>query len=147
MSEQGLLEVNPQLSIPMDELHFRFARSSGPGGQNVNRTATRVELLFDVQNSSSLSAEQRLLILRRLRRYIDQRGVLHLFSQGTRSQLRNREEVVERLRVLLDKSLQTPRKRLATRPSPASRERRLLNKRRHSLRKAARRPVGWAEDE
>lgn len=147
MSEQGLLEINPRLSIPMDELRFRFARSSGPGGQNVNRTATRVELLFDVRNSPSLSAEQRLLILHRLRHYIDQRGVLHLFSQGTRSQLRNREEVVERLRVLLDRSLQVPRKRLATRPSPASRERRLLNKRRQSSRKAARRPVGWDENE
>ncbi len=76
------------VSIPTSELHFRFARSSGPGGQHVNRSATQVELLFDVANSPSLDETQRQRVLRNLTPRIDKEGVLHLVSQETRSQLR-----------------------------------------------------------
>lgn len=139
------LRISDDLAIPATELRFRFTRSSGPGGQNVNRTATRVELLFDVRHSPSLNDEQRLLITSRLRGYIDSEGVLHLVSQVTASQRRNRDDVTERFRHLLAQSSRPMRKRLATRPSLTARERRLRRKRRRSLTKRQRRAVSPEE--
>lgn len=127
-SSRGIA-ITPDLTIPQDELAYSFARSGGPGGQNVNRTATRVELLFDVAGSPSLNEHQRALILSRLQGYIDGEGVLHLFSQATRSQWQNRQDVTERFRQLLAGALHVRRPRKATRPSAAARERRLQKKR------------------
>ena len=138
MSDDAL-RINKDLSIPLGELRFRFARSSGPGGQKVNRTASRVELLFDVAHSPSLTSEQRVLALHGLRHYVDGEGRLHLFSQTTPSQWRNRQEVLIRFRGLLAESLRVRRKRIPTRQSRASRERRLQSKRRRSLTKNQRR--------
>jgi len=138
LAEETLV-VNEQVSIPLSELSFRFARSSGPGGQHVNRTATRVELLFDVQHSPSLDERQRELILQRLRGYIDQEGVLHLFSQSTRSQYRNREEVISRFRALLNQGLRVTAKRVPTKPGRAAKEKRLKTKRARSQAKQQRR--------
>lgn len=135
------LEITSELAIPRDELQLRFARSGGPGGQNVNRTSTRVELLFDVAGSPSLSEHQRVLILSRLGGYIDGQGVLHLFSQATRSQWQNRQEVTERFRELLAGALRVRRPRRATRPSAAARERRLRKKRLRADKKRWRGPV------
>jgi len=140
MSESAL-RITDNVSIPMSELRFRFARSSGPGGQHVNRSATQVELLFDVANSPSLNETQRQRVLRKLRSRIDKEGILHLVSQETRSQLRNREEVVERFQELMREALRTPKRRLPTRPTQASQERRLREKRRRSEIKRSRRPV------
>ena len=140
MSED-VVQVNESLPIPLHELRFRFSRSGGPGGQKVNRTDTRVELLFDVAHSPSLTSWQRHLISAHLHNHIDGEGVLHLVSQTTASQLRNREDVVDRFRTLLRQSLHVRRKRLRTRPSRASRERRLEGKRRRSLVKRQRRSV------
>ena len=137
----SLIRIIDTVSIPMSELRFRFARSSGPGGQHVNRTATQVELLFDVANSPSLNETQRQRVLRKLRSRIDKEGVLHLVSQETRSQLRNREEVVERFQELMRDALHVPKRRRPTRPSRAARERRLREKRRRSETKRGRRPV------
>jgi len=128
-------------AIPLDELKFRFSRSGGPGGQHVNRSATQVELLFDVAHSPSLTEEQRARVLRRLRGYIDADGVLHLVSSGTRSQLRNREEVVRRFAQMMERALRVPKPRRATRPSAAARERRLAQKRRRAEIKRLRRGV------
>jgi len=138
---ESALRITDNVSIPMSELQFRFARSSGPGGQHVNRSATQVELLFDVANSPSLNEAQRQRVLRRLRSRIDKEGVLHLVSQETRSQLRNREEVVERFQALMREALRVPKRRLPTRPTRAARERRLEEKRRRSETKRDRRPV------
>ncbi len=135
------VRVTDTVSIPMSELQFRFARSSGPGGQHVNRSATQAELLFDVANSPSLNETQRQRVLRKLRSRIDKEGVLHLVSQETRSQLRNREEVVERFQELMREALHVPKRRLPTRPTRAARERRLEEKRRRSEAKRERRPV------
>jgi len=123
------IEITPDLAIPQDELNLRFTRSGGPGGQNVNRTATRVELLFDVVGSPNLNERQRMLIISRLRGYIDAKGILHLFSQTTRSQWQNRQDVIERFRELLAGALCVRRSRRPTRPSGAARERRLRSKR------------------
>lgn len=125
-------EPNGGYVVPLDELKFRFSRSSGPGGQHVNRSATQVELLFDVARSPSLTEEQRALVLRRLRGYIDADGVLHLVSSSTRSQLRNREEVVRRFAQMMERALRVPKPRRPTRPSVAARERRLAEKRRRA---------------
>ena len=140
-----VLRITDTLTIPLSELRFRFARSSGPGGQHVNRSATRVELLFDVAGSPSLTEAQREQALKALAPYIDSEGILHLVSQTFRSQLRNREEVVERFRTLMHKAMRVPKRRRPTRPSRTAQERRLANKRRRSEIKRQRGPV-TAED-
>ncbi|MGA9351405.1 MAG: alternative ribosome rescue aminoacyl-tRNA hydrolase ArfB [Anaerolineae bacterium] len=137
----SIVHITNTVSIPMSELRFRFARSSGPGGQHVNRSATQVELLFDVANSPSLNETQRQRVLRKLRSRIDKEGILHLVSQETRSQLRNREEVVERFQVLMREALRVPKRRLPTLPTRAARERRLRTKHRRGETKRDRRPV------
>jgi len=137
----SIVHITNTVSISMSELRFRFARSSGPGGQHVNRSATQVELLFDVANSPSLNEMQRQRVLRKLRSRIDKEGTLHLVSQETRSQLRNREEVVERFQELMREALHVPKRRWPTRPTRAARERRLEEKRRRSEAKRSRRPV------
>jgi ribosome-associated protein len=136
-----VLRITNTLTIPLSELRFRFARSSGPGGQHVNRSATRVELLFDVAGSRSLTEAQRERTLKALTSYIDSDGVLHLVSQTFRSQLRNREEVVERFQTLMRKAMRVPKRRRPTRPSRAAKERRLASKRRRSEIKRQRGPV------
>ena len=138
---EKVLRITNTLTIPMSELRFRFARSSGPGGQHVNRSATRVELLFDVTGSSSLTEAQRERALKALAPYIDSDGVLHLISQTFRSQLRNRKEVVERFQTLMREAMRVPKRRHPTRPSRTAQERRLASKRRRSEIKRQRGPV------
>lgn len=135
------VRITNTLTIPLSELRFRFARSSGPGGQHVNRSATRVELLFDVAGSPSLTQAQRERALKELAPYIDSEGVLHLVSQTFRSQLRNREEVVKRFQMLMNKAMRVPKRRRPTRPSRAAQEKRLATKRRRSEIKRQRGPV------
>ncbi|MBI5879279.1 MAG: aminoacyl-tRNA hydrolase [Chloroflexi bacterium] len=134
-----LLEITPALSLPATELRFRFARSGGPGGQNVNKTATQVELLFDVAHSPSLSDTQRDLLLRKLANRIDGDGVLHLVSHATRSQLENRADATARFVALVAAALKPARKRRPTAPTGASRERRIQAKKERGQIKARRR--------
>jgi ribosome-associated protein len=126
------LHINDKVSIPLAELSFRFSRSSGPGGQHVQKSSTRVELLFDVANSPSLTDKQRARVFNRLAGYLDSTGVLHLAAQSERSQWRNRVEVVDRFRKLIRGALKRPKRRKPTRPSAASREKRLRKKRKRS---------------
>ncbi|MCL7452461.1 MAG: aminoacyl-tRNA hydrolase [Anaerolineae bacterium] len=139
MSED--VKIDDQAAIPASELDFRFSRASGPGGQHVQKSATRVELRFDVANSPSLSDDQRARILKRLAGYIDTDGVLHLVSQSERSQWRNRQEVVERFQDLLRQALKRRKRRKATQPSAASEEKRIRKKKRRSQIKKWRGPV------
>ena len=133
--------ITPTLSIPLDELSFRFSRAGGPGGQHVNRSETRVELMFDVAGSPSLNEWQRGRIMEKLAGHIDSQGLLHLAASSERSQYRNRQEAIERFRVLLARALRPRRRRRPTRPTSASRERRLQQKRRRSDTKRERRTV------
>lgn len=126
--ETAELTINTDVHVPLAELRYRFVRSSGPGGQHVNKAETQVELLFDVVHSPSLTAVQRQRILTKLKNLIDTDGVLHLTAQSERSQLRNREAVTERLQQLLAQALHVPKKRRPTRPSAASQERRIEGK-------------------
>jgi len=121
-------------TIPLDEIELRTSRSSGPGGQHANVTASRVEAVFDVDASSTLSDAQRARLLERA----GPRVVA--IAQDARSQARNRELALARLSERLAAALRTPRARRATRPTAASRERRLAAKRRAGERKAQRRP-------
>lgn len=127
-----LIWINDRVSIPRSELRFRYARSSGPGGQHVQRSETKVELLFDLAHTPSLSEEQRQRALSRLRNRVDRAGILHLTSQAGRSQHENREEVISRFQRLLAAALRPRRRRRPTRPSAAARRRRLEAKRRRS---------------
>lgn len=128
------LRVTPELAIPLAEVDVRVSRSSGPGGQHANVTASRVEARFDVLASDSLSEEQRERVLARAG------PRLVAIAQDERSQARNRELALERLAARLKDALKVPRKRRATRPTAASRVRRLDAKRRASQRKVERRP-------
>jgi ribosome-associated protein len=139
--DEEALTINEQLAIPLSELSYRFSRSSGPGGQHVQKTATRVELLFDVANSPSLTDVQRKKILDRLQGYIDTSGLLHLVAQSERSQVRNREEVTARFQSLLRQALRARKRRKATRPSAAAKEQRIRKKRHRSQIKKWRTPV------
>lgn len=143
MTEQDALIIVPGLTIPLSELQFRFSRSGGPGGQHVNRSETRVELLYDVANSPSLSDAQCARILERLDRVIDQEGILHLVSSESRSQHQNRQHVISRFRVLLQSALRQRKARRPTRPSEAAIERRLEEKRRRSAKRGSRVRSEW----
>jgi ribosome-associated protein len=138
MSSDTALHITSELVIPLSELHFQFSRSGGPGGQHVNRSATQVELTFDVASSPSLSDTQRARILAALRSYIDTRGTLHLTSQTTRSQHRNRAEVIARFQGLLQRALHLPKPRRPTHPPPQAKEQRLAEKRHKSVIKKGR---------
>ena len=144
--DDDLLYINDEVSIPRAELSFRFSRSSGPGGQHVQKSSTQVELLFDVAHSPSLSDEQRARVLKRLANYSDAEGVLHLVAQSERSQHRNREEVVARFEALMRQALKRRKRRKPTRPTAASQERRLKQKKRRGETKKGRgsvRPEEW----
>lgn len=133
------LQVNRSLVIPGDELRLSFSPSGGPGGQHANKAATRVEVTWDVARSRALGPRQRSRILAALRNRIDSTGTLRLSSDRYRSQLRNREDVRDRIARLVAEALRPPKARRATTPTTASRERRLADKKRRSEIKRGRR--------
>ena len=120
------IRVTRSVSLDPDEIELRVSRSSGPGGQHANKAATRVEAVFDVEASTALTDTQK-------RRVVSRAGeVLRAVAQDERSQARNRELAVERLVAKLAEALRVERRRVATRPSAAARERRLAEKRRRA---------------
>jgi ribosome-associated protein len=129
-----LVRITADLAIPLAEITVRASRSSGPGGQHANVTASRVEASFDVLGSRSLSESQRERVLARVG------PRLVAIAQDERSQARNRELALTRLSERLARALAVPKRRRATRPTAASRERRLAAKRRGTERKRERRP-------
>ncbi len=131
MAEQ--LRISETASIPIDEVELRASRSSGPGGQHANVTASRIEAVFDVNASKALSSEDRARIARRLGPRVT------AVAQDARSQARNRALALERLAGKLEGALKRPKPRRATRPGKAARERRLAGKRRRAETKRARR--------
>ncbi|MFH0990966.1 MAG: alternative ribosome rescue aminoacyl-tRNA hydrolase ArfB [bacterium] len=132
------LKITDSLTIPIGELKFRSSRSSGPGGQNVNKLETKVELLFDIQFSPSLSPEQQLLLMLRLGGRIDQDGVLHLSASESRSQWKNKQEVIGKFIKLIQLALKPRKKRLKTSRTRASNEVRLKSKKLRSEKKSSR---------
>jgi ribosome-associated protein len=132
MAEASHLDISPELRLPLAELEFRATRSGGPGGQHVNTSSTRVEVWWDVAASPSLTEAQRARLLSRLATRLDGSGRLRLVSSETRSQLRNREDVTERLRAVVASALAVPRPRRRTKPTRASMLARLEAKRRRA---------------
>jgi ribosome-associated protein len=130
--------VTDRLAIPVEELTFTASRSSGPGGQNVNKLSTRVSLLFDVLRSPSLAEDQKQRILVKLRSRISKDGVLRVSCQQSRSQAANRDRAVERFVELLQQALIPRRPRKKTTVPGSARERRLEEKKRRGRLKAAR---------
>lgn len=134
-----VVPINEAVQIPIAELNFRFSTSSGPGGQHVNKTATRVTLLFDVANSPSLPDEVRQRLLIKLANRIDKEGVLQLHVQSSRSQHRNRDTAVALFQQILADALKQEKKRRRTKPSAAAQEKRLAEKKKRGERKQERR--------
>jgi ribosome-associated protein len=128
------IRVTRSVVLPLAEVEFRFSRSSGPGGQHAQKSETRVEAVFDVEASAALTATQKRRVTGRLG------PVLRAIAQDERSQRRNRELALERLVEQLRRGLRVERRRVATKPTAASRERRLEEKRRRSTVKRLRRP-------
>jgi ribosome-associated protein len=130
--DNDLIPINESLSVPESELQFRFSTGGGPGGQHVNKTATRVTLLFDVANSPSLDEETRVRLLDRLASRLDRRGMLHIDVHESRSQWQNRATAVARFQRVLAEALVEQAERRPTRPTRQSREQRLDEKKRRS---------------
>jgi ribosome-associated protein len=139
------LVIDGRVRIPLRELAYRFSRGGGPGGQNVNKVETSVELLFDLARTPSLADAERELAMQRLASHLDSRGVLRLVSRSERSQLANREDVTRRFVELLARALIPPKRRRRTRPSRAAKARRVADKRRAGQVKRDRR-ISYGDD-
>ncbi len=136
--EERYLQVTPRLVIPRAELQFRTSRSSGPGGQHVNKVETRVELLFDLAHSPSVNDVQREYLLESLKSWLDNEGTLHIVSDRYRSQYRNREDTIERFLNLLRDALRPRKHRRPTRIPRSVREGRLQEKKQRGEKKRLR---------
>lgn len=132
------LVINDNVSIPLSELVYTASRSSGPGGQHVNTTDTRIQLRWNVVESAALSDAGRARVLKILASRITEAGDLILASDSHRSQRRNREDVTQRLAAMVREALIPPKPRKKTRPTRASRERRLEEKRKNAQTKQGR---------
>lgn len=129
--EQDLI-ITSAIRIPQSELEMSFVRSSGPGGQHVNKTSTQVEVTFDLLHSSSIPEIDRQRMLAKLQSKLDSEGRLRVTAQESRSQLSNRKAALEKLTLLLKEAARKPKPRKKTKPSKASVEKRLDSKKKHS---------------
>jgi ribosome-associated protein len=137
-TSEKVLTVNDLLSIPRSELDVRVSRSSGAGGQHVNKTSSRVEIFWNIPGSRALTEEQRARLLDKLSSRLTTEGSIRVVASDMRSQSRNRDIAEERLSELVRRALMVPRKRKATKPTRAAREARLESKKLHSNKKRTR---------
>jgi ribosome-associated protein len=135
-----MIKVTKNIVIPQDEVEVEFVRGSGPGGQHVNKAATAVQLRFDVANSPSLPDDVRQRLVELAGNQVTKEGVLIIDARRYRSQRRNRQDAVNRLVKLIRRAARKPKARRKTKPTRASIERRLRNKRRRSEIKRLRKP-------
>jgi len=134
-----MIQITPAIEIDEGEIQFEFIRASGPGGQKVNKVATAVQLRFDAASSPSLPDEVRQRLIRLAGKRMTEDGVLVIHARRFRSQDRNRQDAIDRLIALIRKASVQPKSRLKTKPTTASKERRLEVKRRRSKTKHIRR--------
>ena len=136
------IRVNDSLVIPRSELAMRASRSSGAGGQHVNKTSSRIEISWNIARSGAVTDEQRARLLQKLSSRLSEDGAIRVVASDTRSQLRNREAAEQRLAETIAKALVVPRKRKPTKRPRAADEARLVEKKKHSERKRERkRPI------
>jgi ribosome-associated protein len=133
-----MITVNKQISIDEKEVQLRFIRSSGPGGQNVNKVATAVQLRFDVGGSPSLPGDVRTRLIRIAGSRVTNDGILIIEARQYRTQERNREDAIERLKELIREAAKKPKPRKKTKPSAAAKERRIESKKQRSKTKKMR---------
>jgi ribosome-associated protein len=145
MTAPPTFRVNSQIAIPRQELRFTFVRSSGPGGQNVNKVASKAVLRFNAASSPSLPEEVRARVLSQLSRRLTERGELVLTSQRYRDQAKNIDDCLEKLRSILLTAAKRPKLRKKTRPSRTAKETRLREKRVTSEKKRGRSQAGFDE--
>ncbi len=138
-----MIQINFNTFIDENELVFSASRSSGPGGQNVNKVSSKITLSFDVQKSNSLSEEQKALVMERLAARINKEGILQLSVQDSRSQFTNKNVAIIRFTELLAAALQSRKKRRPTRPSMAAKVKRLESKKHRSQVKSTRGKVDY----
>lgn len=140
------MEINSNLSLPDGEMKFTFVRASGPGGQNINKVASAAQLRFDLRSSASLSEEVKERLARLAGKRMNSDGVLVIEARRYREQERNRVDAEQRLAVLIRKALVVPQPRHATRPTRASKARRLETKKRHAATKLQRQRKSFDPD-
>ncbi|MCB9156672.1 MAG: aminoacyl-tRNA hydrolase [Caldilineaceae bacterium] len=140
-----MIQITPNISLDESELDLEFVRSSGPGGQNVNKVATAVQLRFDLQHSPSLPEDVRTRAISLAGKQVTDDGVLIIQARKYRTQLRNRQLAIERLVDLLQRAARPPKTRRKTRPSAAAKAKRLDRKRQRSETKRGRGPVRYDE--
>ncbi|GAB4478306.1 MAG: alternative ribosome rescue aminoacyl-tRNA hydrolase ArfB [Anaerolineales bacterium] len=141
-----MIRIAPHLSIAEEDLQWDFVRASGPGGQNVNKVSSAVQLRFNVLNNEHLPPEVRARLLHLAGKRINANGELVIQAQRRRTQEQNRQEALERLILLLQKAAQKTKPRRPTRPSATARQARLESKRRRSQIKALRQKRHWVDD-
>jgi ribosome-associated protein len=134
-----MLQINPSLTIDEKEIVYVFIRASGPGGQNVNKVATAVQLRFDVRKSPSLTEEIKEQLLHAAGKKATHDGVIVIEAKRHRTQEQNRQDATTRLTVLIRKAVERPKSRRATRPSPAAKARRVESKKKRGAIKRTRR--------
>jgi ribosome-associated protein len=139
MADSSFLNISPGVSVPRSELEYRATRASGPGGQHVNTSSTRIELVWDFERSRALADEQRERLRTRLASRIDSTGALRIVSSSRRSQLQNKQAADERLVALVRHALHVPKRRRPTRRPRAANEKRLSQKKHRGTIKRDRR--------